>query len=402
MMNKKPMTEISTSTKGVKYREHETRKHGKQKDRYFFIRYTFDGKDKKEALGWASEGWSEKKAAEYLFELKKNQRTGEGARTLAEKREQAQKQKEEEAAKTKKEESKVITFAQLHEKYLPFHKMKTEKKTWQNDEIFYNNYFKATLADKPIEKISLDDLQAIINEALEAGKSPATAKHMKAVLRQMFNFAIEHELYTKKNIAAKIHILAFDNRRTRFLTIEEVQMILKALKAKSPQVHDMALLSMLSGAREGEIFSLQWENINFNTKFMTLVDTKNNNKTRHLPMTQEIEKLLKTMRQENSTGLVFTTKDGNPIKYLSKTYARTIEELGFNKKITDKRQRVVFHTLRHSYASWLMMEGADLYVVKELLGHSTTAMTERYSHLSPEHLRKTAALLNRHKIVLEN
>jgi site-specific recombinase XerD len=97
-------------------------------------------------------------------------------------------------------------------------------------------------------------------------------------------------------------------------------------------------------------------------------------------------------------GHVFKTKDGNPIKYLSKTYARTIEELGFNKKITDERQKVVFHTLRHSYAGWLMMEGADLYVVKELPGHSTTAMTERYSHLSPEHLQKTAALLNKHKI----
>jgi site-specific recombinase XerD len=131
---------------------------------------------------------------------------------------------------------------------------------------------------------------------------------------------------------------------------------------------------------------------------MTLVDTKNNNKTRHVPMTREAEELLKTLRQENSVGLVFKTRDGNPIKQLSKTYARTIEELGFNKKITDKRQKVVFHTLRHSYASWLMMEGADLFVVKELLGHSTTAMTERYSHLSPEHLKKTAALLNKHKI----
>jgi integrase len=189
-----------------------------------------------------------------------------------------------------------VTFAQLYEKYLPFHKMKTEKKTWQNDENFYNNYFKAALAEKPIEKITSNDLQTIINEALEAGKSPATAKHMKAVLRQMFNFAIEHELYTKKNIAAKIHIPAFDNRRTRFLTIEEVQTILRALETKSRQVHDMALLSMLSGARESEIFTLQWENINFNTKFMTLVDTKNNNKTRHLPMTQEVEELLMTLR----------------------------------------------------------------------------------------------------------
>jgi site-specific recombinase XerD len=75
-----------------------------------------------------------------------------------------------------------------------------------------------------------------------------------------------------------------------------------------------------------------------------------------------------------------------------------IDDLGLNNNVKDARQKVVFHTLRHSYASWLMMEGADILAVKELLGHSTTAMTERYSHLSPDHLKKTASLLNKHRI----
>ena len=74
---------IKTKTSGVRYREHPTRKFGIQKDKYYSIRYKLNGKDKEECLGWASQGWSEKKAAEYLFELKKNQRTGEGAKTLA-------------------------------------------------------------------------------------------------------------------------------------------------------------------------------------------------------------------------------------------------------------------------------------------------------------------------------
>jgi len=67
--------------------------------------------------------------------------------------------------------------------------------------------------------------------------------------------------------------------------------------------------------------------------------------------------------------------------------------MGFNRGITDQRQKVVFHTLRHSYASWLVEAGTDIYSVKELLGHGTIAMTERYSHLSPESLQNAVKRL---------
>ena len=64
---------IKTKTPGVRYYEHETRKHGIKFDRYYTIRYKLNGKDKEEALGWASEGWTEQKAAKYLSELKESQ-----------------------------------------------------------------------------------------------------------------------------------------------------------------------------------------------------------------------------------------------------------------------------------------------------------------------------------------
>ena len=55
--------------------------------------------------------------------------------------------------------------------------------------------------------------------------------------------------------------------------------------------------------------------------------------------------------------------------------------------------KVVFHTLRHTFASWLVEQGIDLYSVKELMGHGTLAMTERYSHLSPDKLRRAIKTL---------
>jgi site-specific recombinase XerD len=66
-----------------------------------------------------------------------------------------------------------------------------------------------------------------------------------------------------------------------------------------------------------------------------------------------------------------------------------------NKGIEDKRQRVVFHTLRHTYASWLVENGVDLYTVKELMGHKNLAMTERYSHLGQNTLKAAVQKLER-------
>jgi len=56
----------------------------------------------------------------------------------------------------------------------------------------------------------------------------------------------------------------------------------------------------------------------------------------------------------------------------------------FNNGVTDPRQKVTFHTLRHTFASWLAMQGTPILTIKELLGHQSLAMTERYSHLSPD------------------
>ena len=93
----------------------------------------------------------------------------------------------------------------------------------------------------------------------------------------------------------------------------------------------------------------------------------------------------------NPDDYIFKSTENKKIQEISKTFPRVVSFLGFNKNITDDRQKVVFHTLRHTYASRLVMSRTDLYSVQKLMGHSTMAMTERYSHLSPNHLQKAVA-----------
>jgi len=74
-------------------------------------------------------------------------------------------------------------------------------------------------------------------------------------------------------------------------------------------------------------------------------------------------------------------------------FARVVDRLGLNERIEDSRRQVCFHTLRHTYASWLVEAGVDLYTVKELLGHKTLVMTARYSHLGENSLRQATRTL---------
>ena len=91
--------------------------------------------------------------------------------------------------------------------------------------------------------------------------------------------------------------------------------------------------------------------------------------------------------------MIFIT-GGFPVGGIT-VFAEVVSGLGLNSGITDPRQKVCFHTCRHSFASWHVTAGTDLYTVKELLGHSVIAMTERYSHLAPGTLQNATRTLER-------
>lgn len=161
---------------------------------------------------------------------------------------------------------------------------------------------------------------------------------------------------------------------------------------RSIDVHDMALLSLYAGLRAGEIFNLQWERIFWNSDRIIIADPKNG-ESRLEPMHEFVKEMLKRRYETDSSGYVFKAKNGGKITDLSDTFQRTIDALGFNDGITDSRQKVVFHTLRHTYASWLVMSGIDLYTVQRLMGHKDIKMTQRYAHLAPGYLEKAVNLL---------
>jgi len=83
------------------------------------------------------------------------------------------------------------------------------------------------------------------------------------------------------------------------------------------------------------------------------------------------------------------------LKDTPKVFFKVVDELGLNDDVSDSRRKVVFHSLRHTFASWHVMAGTDIYTVKKLMGHSNIAMTERYSHLAPEALQNATRALEK-------
>ena len=376
----------ATKFPGVRYREHETRKHGRQKDKYFVIRYQIDKKTKQEGDGWASAGYTEQKVGDLLGEIKRNIREGKHPQSLAEKREMAEQAKREQEMRAIESEAERITLREVFGKYLKVHKTETTKKTWENTERYYRNWIDEKLGKKKLIDITVDDIQPIIAEAIDI-RTTRTADYIKAIVRQIFNFAKKRDLYFKDNPAMKIKIKQKDNKRSRFLTQEEARTLLDALAQRSPDVHDIALISLFGGLRAGEIFNLKWEHIIWHSERISIVDPKNG-ESRMEPMHPQVKEMLQHRYQNNHDGYIFKARNGEKITDLSDTFQRTVDKLGFNDGITDQRQKVVFHTLRHTYASWLVMNGVDLYTTQKLMGHKSNQMTQRYAHLAPGYLEK--------------
>lgn len=383
---------IKTNFKGVRYREHATRKHGVKRDRYFAIRYKSNGKDVEAGIGWATEGWTGEKAYDLLLNLRKNLRTGTGPQTMQEKRDLAESARKEQEAKEQEQaaieaqaakDNQTLTSV-FYEKYLPQAKQdRRSKYSWVREESLFRIWIEPIIGAKPLKDVDAFHLEKIKKAMKAAGKAPRSIQYMLAVVRQIF----AHCYKQGPNPAGKaggVKRQKFDNKRTRYLTRLEAEKLLAELATVSQDVHDMALLSLHTGMRAGEIFNLAWANVDFNNGVLMLKDTKSG-KNRPAYMTATTRAMLKSRTHDNA--LVFPNTKGEKITQLSSSFDRAVKALGLNDGITDRLNKATFHTLRHTFASWLVENGTDLYYIKELLGHSTIALTERYAHIGDNALR---------------
>ncbi len=188
---------------------------------------------------------------------------------------------------------------------------------------------------------------------VEANKSPRSLEYAFAVARQVWSMARRDGLTDRVCPTGEVKKPRIDNKRMRFLTHQEADALLQNLKTRNQQLHGIALLALHCGLRAGEVFNLTWGDVDTGRDLIALRDTKSGNRMAY--MTGEVKTMFMRLGSGDQNELVFKVrrkallKKGEVrVKQVSNSFDRAVADVGFNKGVTDRRQRVVFHTLRHT------------------------------------------------------
>lgn len=363
------MGEIRERTKyqGVYQRRSENRRDPRdgKPDVCYYITYKDKARKKIwETIGWKSQGFTAGFAREALAQriqvlktgqtLEKKPAANEGAMTFGE------------------------AWALYCEKWLGNLKR-------SEDEIGrYKNHIEPRFGAVPIDQIKAIDLETFKQELTGKGLSPASVKHILGNIRRVFNKLAEWELFDGRLPTASVKMPKVDNARVRYLTHEEAEALLAEIKNSSLTWWRISFISLNTGMRLGEVLSLTKSDVDFQSG--VLYARYGKNKKRMVFMNDEVKAVIAEINALHQCSLLFPSRHGDLIKVTdaSKTFSRAVSRLGLNPAGIDDSQKVVFHSLRHTFASWLAIKGVPLYVISKLLGHATIDMTQRYAHLCPD------------------
>lgn len=237
-------------------------------------------------------------------------------------------------------------------------------------------------------------INVLMIEEFKAGKlkerlSAKTINNLLSVLRCSLNCAEEWELIPK---LPRVKWLRVPPPQSNFLSVEESEHLLAG--AENIFWYAFILCALRTGMRIGEICALDWSDINWERRTITVrrsvvegvIDTPKNNRTRIIPLTDDLYGLF--LRFKVNSGLIFPGPDGNHMRKSSwpwKALHRACKNAGL--------PRMGWHVLRHTFASQLTAQSVPLKATQMLLGHSTIQMTERYAHLAQSSLHSAVTVL---------
>ena len=210
-------------------------------------------------------------------------------------------------------------------------------------------------------------------------------------IKTMLNLAIKWG-YLRDNPVKQVRPLKSDDKKpVRFLTVEECHQL---LDASSPDLYPILFTFLNTGMRKSELENLQWYDVDF-ARRRILIRAKENwkpkTRDREIPMSEDIFQVLSEVKKQARSAAkdeyVFLVKNTGH----SHNWLRTeIIKLAHKAGIEDLTK---IHTLRHTFASHLIMAGVDLPTVSKLMGHSDIETTMIYAHLAPEHLSNAVSKL---------
>ena len=257
-----------------------------------------------------------------------------------------------------------------------------EKQTSENTEVSYERdlkkmilYLTAHGVDR-IDAVTPEVLNSYVIELEQSGLKPATVSRSVASMKAFFHYE-ELEQRTSADPAFELKAPKVEKKAPTILTTEETNRLLA-----QPKDNSMLELLYATGIRVSELISLKLTDVNFDTGYITCVDS---HKERMIPMTPVAKDALVRYIRDGRPQLV---KDENSIWLFTNCSGDAMSRQGFWKLIKSYGKRagieseITPHMLRHSFAAHLVCSGADLKSVQEILGHSDISTTQMYAHMN--------------------
>lgn len=219
-------------------------------------------------------------------------------------------------------------------------------------------------------------------------RSPSTVVRYLAALSHAFTVAAQEWQWVDDNPMRNVKKPQEPRGRVRFLSDDERKDLLKACKAsENPDLYLAVVLALSTGGRSMEIMGMRWPQVDFGRRRITLYETKNG-EIRVLPLVGHAFDLMQERAKVRriDTDLVFPGRSPDKPIDLRAAWEAALKKA----EISDFR----FHDLRHSFASYLAMNGATLAEIAEALGHKTLQMVKRYAHLSHAHTSRVVENMN--------
>jgi len=282
-----------------------------------------------------------------------------------------------------------ISFDEILLTYL---KAKAGTRSERNHKL-HGRRLREWFANAVMNTLPASTISGYINGRREAKVSNATINRELAVLSASINH-YNREFDTHLPNPVEGRLLKEPEGRVRWLTQEEATALIQAAESRqeAPHLAPLIRLALNTGMRAGEMLGLEWNRVDLKAcqVYLEAKHTKSQ-KRRTIPLNQNARAAILTQARYRAehcpdSPWVFCKSNGTRINSVKRSFttACTCTEI----------HNFRFHDLRHTCAAWLVTAGVTLAEIKDLLGHSTIVMTERYAHLAPENIRAAVSLLD--------
>jgi len=279
-----------------------------------------------------------------------------------------------------------ISLKEFSFKYLKYSELSHTWKTTLTYRTTFNIMIKY-LGNIQLSELTKSSIEDFISYRVKGVSAYAGRKDLINI-KAMLNWAVENN-FLNSNPANRIKRIKTPEKLPVFFNKEDFEKLISTIGTED--LRDLVIFAVNTGLRQGEIINLEFSQVDFINRVITL-DNQNHitksKRVRSIPLNEITLQILNKRVGKNSSSYIFNLND-NKINqdFLIHKFKKFIFMAGLNPKLK-------FHSLRHTFASWLVQRGVSIYEVSKLLGHSDIKTTEIYSHLRAEDLRRSVNLLN--------